>query len=208
MTAKLLTLKSCKTEFFAYWTQKATCQNAQLFTWHLLLCSKPWLLGFIFDEHLTFSDQITSLSKACYYQIRQLRCIWRDYGLTSIRELPVQLLLLSFTPSLITVILSVINSPLYPISSRSSTLLLVLSVKLPSHVTSLPSYMYAHSTGSETLNASNKRSSHLGYLQSSHNYPNPHLNLPYRIVSCHTENLLKDMWFLPMRADKQTDKQA
>ena len=34
-------------------------------------------LGFIFDEHLTFSDQMTSLSKACYYHIfRQLRCIW------------------------------------------------------------------------------------------------------------------------------------
>ena len=32
-------------------------------------------LGFIFDEHLTFADQITALSKACYYHIRQLRCI-------------------------------------------------------------------------------------------------------------------------------------
>ena len=32
-------------------------------------------LGFIFDEHPTFSNQITSLAKACYYHIRQLRCI-------------------------------------------------------------------------------------------------------------------------------------
>ena len=32
-------------------------------------------LGFIFDEHLTFADQITALSKACCYHIRQLRCI-------------------------------------------------------------------------------------------------------------------------------------
>jgi len=32
-------------------------------------------LGFIFDEHLTFSDKITALSKAGYYHIRQLRCI-------------------------------------------------------------------------------------------------------------------------------------
>jgi len=31
--------------------------------------------GFIFDEHLTFCDQITSLSKAYYYHIRQLCCI-------------------------------------------------------------------------------------------------------------------------------------
>jgi len=32
-------------------------------------------LGFIFDEHLTFSDQIIALSKSCYYHIRELRCI-------------------------------------------------------------------------------------------------------------------------------------
>ena len=27
------------------------------------------------DSHLTFSDQISSLSKSCYYHIRELRCI-------------------------------------------------------------------------------------------------------------------------------------
>jgi len=32
-------------------------------------------LGFIFDEHLTFSDQLSAISKACYYHIRQLCCI-------------------------------------------------------------------------------------------------------------------------------------
>ena len=32
-------------------------------------------LGFIFDENLTFSDQISSLSKSCYSHIRELRCI-------------------------------------------------------------------------------------------------------------------------------------
>jgi len=32
-------------------------------------------LSFIFDEHLTFSAQISSLSKFCYSHIRQLRCI-------------------------------------------------------------------------------------------------------------------------------------
>ena len=32
-------------------------------------------LGFIYEEHLTFSDQISSLSKSCYSHIRQLRCI-------------------------------------------------------------------------------------------------------------------------------------
>jgi len=32
-------------------------------------------LGFIFDEHLTFSDQISALSKSCYYHIHELRSI-------------------------------------------------------------------------------------------------------------------------------------
>ena len=32
-------------------------------------------LGFIFDEHLSFSDQISALSKSCYLHIRALRCI-------------------------------------------------------------------------------------------------------------------------------------
>jgi len=35
-------------------------------------------LGFIFDEHLTFSDQISSLSRSCFYHIRQL-CWIRPY---------------------------------------------------------------------------------------------------------------------------------
>jgi len=50
-------------------------------------------------------------------------------GHTLIRQLPVPLLPLSFTPNLITVILSTINSLSlnYPVSSRSRTLLLVLS---------------------------------------------------------------------------------
>ena len=54
-------------------------------------------------------------------------------------------------------------------SSRSRTLLLVLSWKLPSHVISLLSY--AVFTGSGSLNASNTSSSHLPTKFSSHNYP-------------------------------------
>ena len=83
------------------------------------------------------------------------------YGHTLIRQLPVPLLPLSFTANLITVILSTINSLSlnYPVSSRSRTLLLVLSWKLPSHVISLLSY--ALFTGSGSLNASNTSSSHL-----------------------------------------------
>jgi len=50
-------------------------------------------------------------------------------GLALLRQLPVPLLHLSFTPNLITVILSTINSLSlnYPISSRSRTVLPVLS---------------------------------------------------------------------------------
>ena len=83
------------------------------------------------------------------------------YGRTLIRQLPVPLLPLSFTPNLITVILSTINylSLNYSVSSISRTLLLVLSWKLPSHVISLLSY--APFTGSGSLNASNTSSSHL-----------------------------------------------
>jgi len=63
-------------------------------------------------------------------------------GHTSIPQLPVLLLPLSFTPNLTTVILSTINclSLNYPVFSRSRTVLLVLSLKLLSPVTSLPSY--------------------------------------------------------------------
>jgi len=58
--------------------------------WHVWLCSlghklnntsslitthSARNLGFIFDEHLTFSDQISALSKSCYYHIRELHCI-------------------------------------------------------------------------------------------------------------------------------------
>ena len=32
-------------------------------------------LSFMFDKHLTFSDQISSVSKSCYYHIRPLCCI-------------------------------------------------------------------------------------------------------------------------------------
>jgi len=43
MTANLLTLNSSKTEFLLIRLQKPTCQNTQLFTRHLPLCSKSWL---------------------------------------------------------------------------------------------------------------------------------------------------------------------
>jgi len=56
----------------------------QLFTWHLPLCLKSWLYLWqtsylLWPNYISlsfiFSDQLTSLSKACYYHIRQLCCI-------------------------------------------------------------------------------------------------------------------------------------
>jgi len=72
-------------------------------------------------------------------------------SLTSIRQLPIPLLPLSSTLNLITVISSTINclSLNYPICSRFRTLLLVLSLKLPSPVIlSLPSYALFTGSGS------------------------------------------------------------
>ena len=72
MTANLLTFNSSKTEFLPVGLSKqlAKINNSSLTTTH-----SARNLGFIFDEHLTFSDQISSVSKSCYYHIRQLRCI-------------------------------------------------------------------------------------------------------------------------------------
>ena len=61
MTANLLTLNSSKTEFplIALKQQLSKIQDCSLITTHFARN-----LGFIFDEHLTFSDQITALSVA------------------------------------------------------------------------------------------------------------------------------------------------
>jgi len=72
MTANLLTLNSSKTEFLLISLSKqlAKINNSSLNTTH-----SAQNLGFIFDEHPTFSDQISSVSKSCYYHICQLCCI-------------------------------------------------------------------------------------------------------------------------------------
>ena len=65
----LLTLNSSKTEFLIIGL-KQQIDNSSLNATH-----SARNLGFIFDENLTFSDQISSLSKSCYSHIRELRCI-------------------------------------------------------------------------------------------------------------------------------------
>jgi len=72
MSANLLTLNSFKTEFLIIGLKQQLSKivNSSLNTTH-----SARNLGFIFDENLTFSDQISSLCKSCYSHIRQLRCI-------------------------------------------------------------------------------------------------------------------------------------
>ena len=72
MTANLLTLSSFKTEFLLIGLQQ---QLARIHNCSLNIIDSARNLGFIFDSHLSFSDQISSLSKSCYYHIRELRCI-------------------------------------------------------------------------------------------------------------------------------------
>ena len=72
MTANLLTLNSSKMEFLLIGLQQ---QLSKIHNCSLNTTDSARNLGFIFDSHLTLSDQISSLSKSCYYHIRELRCI-------------------------------------------------------------------------------------------------------------------------------------
>jgi len=66
MTANILTFNSSKTEFLIGLKQQLSkIHDSSLTTTH-----SARNLGFIFDEHLTFSDQISALSKFCYYDVR------------------------------------------------------------------------------------------------------------------------------------------
>jgi len=61
MSANLLTLNSSKTEFLLIGLkqQLSEIDNSSLDTTH-----SARNLGFVFDEHLTFSDQISTRSKS------------------------------------------------------------------------------------------------------------------------------------------------
>ena len=132
MTANLLTLNSSQTEFLLIGLSKqlAKINNSSLTSSH-----SARNLGFIFDEHVTFSDQISSVSKSCYYHIRQHRCI-RPYLDTKTASTIVTSIVLSklhYCNSITTC-----PSLRSPGSNRSRTLLHVLLSKLPNPVTSLP----------------------------------------------------------------------
>jgi len=153
MTVNLLTLISSKTEFLLIGlkNQLAKIHNSSLDTSH-----SARNIGFIFDKHLTFSDQITSLSKTYYYYIRPLHCIRPYFGSSTVRTIATSVVhsKLDYCNSLY----NKLPSRYYPVSSRSRTLML-LSLKLPSSVISHPSYTL--STGCRSLNVWNTSSSHL-----------------------------------------------
>ena len=70
LTYKVITTSQPEFLIIGYKRQLSKIDNSSLNTTH-----SARNFGFIFDENLTFSDQISSLSKSCYSHIRELRCI-------------------------------------------------------------------------------------------------------------------------------------
>jgi len=134
LTANLLTLNSSKTEFLQTGLSK---QLAKIHKSSLITTHSARNLGFIFDEHLTFSDQVSSVSKSWYYHIRQLRCIpqYLDTKTASIIATSTVHSKLDYCNSIITC-----PSLKSPSSNRSRTLLHMLLSQLQNQVTSLPSF--------------------------------------------------------------------
>jgi len=135
----LVTLNSYETEF-CWWDSKTNLPKYT--TLHL---TPPILLEILISYLMNIWLSLTKL----HLSPKPVTTIFVDFavsGLTSIRQLPVSLLPLSFTPNVITVILSTINSLClnYPVSCKSRTILLVLSLKLLSPVIPLPSYVLPH----------------------------------------------------------------
>ena len=93
MTANLLTLNSSKTEFLLIGNrqQLSKIQNTSLNTTH-----SARNLGFVFDEHLTLSDQISALSKSCYSHIRHVSVLIRPPDIICRRTYILPVFLLSF----------------------------------------------------------------------------------------------------------------
>jgi len=147
MTANLLILNSSKTDFLLIGLQQLTkIHNCSLNT-----TDSARNLGFIFDSHLTFSNQISSLSKSCYYHIRELRCILPYLGFKTASTIAHLL----FTLSLITATLCTTTfQNLKQIVFRLfKTLLPGLWLRLPNSVTS-PLFSN-HCIGLKSMNALN-----------------------------------------------------
>jgi len=72
MNTDLNTLNSCETQFLLVWRKQQISEidNSPLTTTH-----SARNLGFIFEQRLTFSDEMSALSIYCYYHISELHCI-------------------------------------------------------------------------------------------------------------------------------------
>ena len=94
-------------------------------------------IGFIFDEHLAFSDQISSVFKSCYYHIHQLRCIrpYLDTKTASTIAVSIVHSKLDYCNSLYHNLLKFQITRLQQIQNSLARAV----VKLPNPVTSLPS---------------------------------------------------------------------
>jgi len=137
MTASLLPLNSSKTEFLLIGLKQ---QISKIHDSSLTSTHSTRNVSFIFDEHLTFSDQISAIAKSCYYHICEICCIFA-HTLTSKQPapLPPPLFILNLT----TVILSITTFQTVNLtgSNRSKTLLIVvLSRLLDPHI----SVYYSH----------------------------------------------------------------
>jgi hypothetical protein len=80
MSCNLLSLNPKKTEFLIIGTpQQLAKLNSPVLAFDSNTIIKPvnsaCSLGVLFDNHLSFNNQITSLSKSCFYHIRDLRRI-------------------------------------------------------------------------------------------------------------------------------------
>jgi len=151
MTTNRLTLNSSKTEFLLIGLkqQRSKIHGSSLTTTHFD-CN----LGFIFDEHLTFSDQISALSKSGYYHIREFRCVrpYLDFKTTSTIATSIVHSKLDYCNSLSITTFQTIN---LTSSNKSRTLLLVLLLRLLNPHISLPFSKSNLSTGLRSMNALN-----------------------------------------------------
>ena len=132
MTSSFLSLNFSKTEFILIGLRRQLAKIHRSST-SIDTTQSARNLGFIFDEHLSFSDQISALSKSCYHHIRALRCIRPTLTFTPPKQLPPP----SHTPSLTTFTLCTmvfkISNKLSPTHSECSCSNCCPGSKNPTH---------------------------------------------------------------------------
>ena len=130
MTSNLLSLNSSKTEFllieFKLQLSKIHDSSTSIDT-----TQSARNLGFIFDEHLSFSDHIYALSKSCYHHIRALRFIRPYLDLHTVKTIATSIVYSKFDYSLLwSSKISNKSSPSHPECSCSNC---CTGSKIPTH---------------------------------------------------------------------------